>query len=201
MCCVVRFLYCFVGVVGILGTTGAQAIEFGVPIVDLGGTLHTGNETSSMAGGLGGFLSFRTQPKKGILRFSFGGEVAFSSGSAYLGSSRPGAVLLGGGVLTGIHFYPFVASAISPFLGIDGFGGWYLLRLSSSSASLRENTSSIAYGYELSAGFDLRPGSLSRNGLRLRTSYFFGRSTLGEINGFQLDGFRISIGIHFSGGR
>jgi hypothetical protein len=167
------------------------------PIVEGGVNFHTGELTKSLNGATSYFVSLRAEKNKGFLHLQEAAEVEFGSGTAYVGSAQPSFTLLSGSYVLGAYIFPFGEGRIRPFLGGNGVMGWSQLKLSNSPAGVDPNTQGIVFGYELSAGVDIRTGSSEGTAIRVRTGYWSTSGTLAGQTGFQLPGFRFSLGLVF----
>ncbi|KKW26538.1 MAG: Thermophilic metalloprotease (M29) superfamily, partial [Candidatus Kaiserbacteria bacterium GW2011_GWB1_52_6] len=59
------------------------------------------------------------------------------------------------------------------------------------------NTQGLSLGYQVSAGVDLRFGSVEGTALRIHGSLWSVTSTLAGVSSFQLAGFRLALGMSY----
>ena len=103
--------------------------------------------------------------------------------------------MYGGSFLPGFNLFAFDEGRVLPFVGVSGVVGWNVLKLGETVSGVESNTKSLSYGFEVSAGVDLRFGSIRGNALRLRTGFWNVTSSLGGVSGFEHHAFKISIGV------
>ena len=103
--------------------------------------------------------------------------------------------MFGGSFLPGFNLFIFNEGKVLPFVGANGVIGWNVLKLSTDVTGVESNTKSLAYGFEVSAGVDVRFGSIRGNAIRLRTGFWSVTSSLGGISGFEHHAFKFSVGI------
>ncbi|MCC7440921.1 MAG: hypothetical protein IT285_04775 [Bdellovibrionales bacterium] len=197
-----RPLFRCLAALGLLGmaasATPAQALfskDKALPIVQVGTSFYGGPDRGSLSGMQGFHGLLRALPKRGLLRWTLAVEFDYGTGAVKVSGDDYAADLFGGGVLTGVQFHPFYEGRVLPYLSLEGLLGWHLLRLGGATGSTEPISSGITYGAVISAGADLRLGSLQGNALRLETGAILGWSDLAGVSGFRITGFRISIGI------
>jgi hypothetical protein len=166
-------------------------------IVDVGACFHTGPITKSLNGSNSYFLNLGAEKRKGFFRPTAAAEVQFGSGIAYVDDAQPNFTLFGGDFVTGFHIFPFTIERFQPFFGAKGIIGWNELRLTGVAADEPPHTQSLVFGYELTAGVDMRYGSAEGTALRLRSSFWSTSGSLAGQSGFSLSGFRMSLGLVF----
>jgi hypothetical protein len=188
---ILAFLFLSLSLVGINPSWAGEYLQ----IVDLGACFHTGDLTKSLNGSNSYFLGLRAEKRKGFLRPEAAAELQFGSGTAYAGSTESSFSLYGGDFVAGFHLFPFMVERFQPFLGVNGVIGWSLLKMTQAPSGSEPNTQALAFGYELTAGIDMRFGSADGNALRVRSSYWSTSGGLAGQSGFVLSGFRISIGL------
>jgi hypothetical protein len=181
----------------VLAPLSAQAGEY-ASLVELGTKFYSGTTTPSATGAYGFFLDLRAEKKKGFFRPTAAAEIEYAMGTArFSDDDLPTFTMMSGSFVGGINLFLFSESQILPFLGASGVLGWNVLKLTGQQAGVEANTQGLAYGYEISAGCDLRKSAGADDGIRVRTSFWQTSSTLAGAAGFQLSGWRISIGLMF----
>jgi hypothetical protein len=166
------------------------------PVLEAGVNLHSGDTEKSITGTMGYFLGFKAEERKGFFRPLVGFQLESASGTAHLGTDEPDFSLLGASFLAGAHLFPFREGRFQPFVGGAGVLGWHYLKMESPPTDVDPQTDSLSFGWEASAGVDLRLGqSREGTGIRLRGSLWNVTSTLGGQSGFELSGWRISLGL------
>jgi hypothetical protein len=180
-----------------LGATEAHAGEY-ASIGELGVKFYSGNVTPNLTGSYGFFLDLRAERKKGIFRPDMAAELEYATGTArFDDSDKPTFSMMGGSFLGGLNIFMFSESQLLPFFGANALLGWNVLKLTGQKAGVEANTEGLAYGYELNAGCDIRKSAGADEAFRVRTGYWWSTSTLGGASGFQLSGWRISVGYVF----
>ncbi len=155
----------------------------------------TGLDTGSLAGSLGYSLTIGVQARRGMLRPDFAADFQYSTGTAKLGADQPGYTLYGAAFLGGLKVVPINEGRVQPYLGAAGIVSWHLLKLSPPPTTEVENTDGLAFGYEISAGVDLRLWSRDGKALRIQSAIWSLSGELGGVSGFDMNGFRFSIGV------
>jgi hypothetical protein len=166
-------------------------------LTELGVKFYSGTKTPNMTGAYGFFVDLRAEKKKGIFRPQTAVELEYSMGTArFSDSNSPTFTMMSGSFLGGVNLFIFNDALFLPFVGANGILGWSVLKLTGQQAGVEANTEGLAYGYELSAGCDLRKSASAEGAVRVRTSYWQTTSTLAGA-GFLLSGWRLSFGISF----
>jgi hypothetical protein len=165
------------------------------PSFDLGVVLHSGTSGKSLTGVLGYVGSFRAESRKGFFRPYCAFELGSDVGKASVGENEPQATAFHGGFVGGVQLFPFSASKLTPFLGGGGILAWSMMKMGSPPEGVEPNTQSVTFGFEMAAGVDIRGSAGGGNALRLRSSYYFASGSLAGVSGFQLSGFRFTIGM------
>ena len=165
------------------------------PVLDLGINFYTGTTGKSLTGSTGYFFNFRAEDSKGFFRPHAAMELSYSGGQASIGSDTPSSTMFGAGFLAGVHLFAFSTGRFQPFVGGNGVFAWNYLKMTSPPSGIEPNTEGLSFGYEASAGVDMRFGSSEGNALRIKSGYWAVTSKLAGMSGFQLSGFRITIGI------
>lgn len=167
------------------------------PILQTGINFHTGDTGKSLTGATGYVVTFRAEKRKGIFRPSMAADLNYASGNASIGSDTPTCTLMGLGFLGGVHIFPFTTGRFQPFFGGSGVFSWAFMKLPSPPTGVEPNTQGLAFGYEISAGVDLRLGNVEGNAVRIHGGLWNVTSSLGGVSGFQLTGFRFLLGIAY----
>lgn len=177
----------------------AQAAGGGVyaPILELGANFHTGDSGKSITGANTYQVTFRAEQRKGMLRPSVAADLGYTSGTASIGADLPAFTMMGAGFLGGVHLFPFTSGRFQPFFGGSGVLAWNFLKLPAPPAGIEPNTQGMSLGYQISAGVDLRFGNIEGRAVRVHGSLWSVNSKLAGISGFQLAGFRLSLGITY----
>ena len=178
----------------LLSGAAARAAETS-PVIEIGATLYAGDTGKSITGATGFFVGFRAEKNRGFFRPTIALKIDYATGEASIGADAPRFSLFGADFPVGFNLFFFDDGKFLPFVGASGVIGWNLLRLASPPAGVEPYTKSLAFGYEVNAGGDLRLGSLKGNAFRIRGSYWAVTSTLAGISGFQMNAFQISLGI------
>lgn len=165
------------------------------PVVELGTLFNSGDTEGSLTGSTSYFVLFRAEETKGFFRWSMAYQLEFSAGDASFTEGVSGYTLYGAAFEAGMHLYPFNEGRFQPFFGGAPVLGWHILQLSAPPGSLEANTKSLAFGYEVDAGVDMRLGGSKGNAFRIRGGFWSLSSSLGGASGFSLEGFRLSVGI------
>ncbi|MBI4924452.1 MAG: hypothetical protein HY843_00895 [Bdellovibrio sp.] len=173
---------------------GKAAGEY-APAMDMGVAFFTGTSGKSMTGALAEYFNFRAEDRKGFFRPQAAMEILTAVGKASIGTDTPSASLYNASFIVGVHLFPFTAVRFAPFVGGSGVVGWGYLKMGSPPSGVEANTQSIVYGYELTAGVDLRTGSLDGAAIRIKSGLYVTSGKLGGVSSFMLQGFRISLGM------
>lgn len=173
---------------------GGGASEFS-PVAEIGVNFHTGLTGKSMTGALGQFVTFRAEGRKGFVRMQAASEVQTAVGKASIGAETPSGTLYGSGFLGGVHIFVIPVGRIQPFFGGSGVYAWHYLKITTPPTGVEPQTQTMSFGYEASAGVDIRTGGVEGNAIRIRSGYWNVTGKLGGVSGFQLHGFRIAIGV------
>jgi len=168
-----------------------------VPILEVGANWHTGAAGKNIAGTTEYAATFRAEKRGGMFRSSFALDLGYAKGTASVGTDTPSAMVIGVGFLPGFFLFPFPNGNIQPFLGGSGVLGWHFFKMDTPPAGVEANTQGLSLGYEISAGVDLRFGGDNGWGLRLHSGLWSVTSTLAGQSGFQLNGFRLSLGFAY----
>lgn len=184
-------------IVSLLASQAAHARGGGqyAPVAEMGVNFHAGETGKSLTGAFGYFLTFRAEDRKGFFRPTIAAELQSAVGKASVGTSKPNFTMYGFSFMPGCHLFGFPVARFLPFVGANAILGWNFLSLKGQPASVEPYTQGISYGYEVSAGVDIRPGSSEGYALRIRSGYWWAQAGLAEISGFQLHGFRITMGM------
>lgn len=161
------------------------------PILELGTNFHSGATGKSLKGGLGYLFAFRSERKKTLLRPTVALEIASDIGKASIGAAEPTATVFTGDFAAGCNFFAFGDTRFAPFFGVHGHIGWALMKMTSPPAGVEPHTQGLAFGYELTAGVDLRG---NEGAFRIRTGMYNVNSTLAGVSGFALSGWRFTLG-------
>ncbi|OFZ22230.1 MAG: hypothetical protein A2X94_01875 [Bdellovibrionales bacterium GWB1_55_8] len=167
------------------------------PIVELGANMHTGDSGKSISGAMTYVVTFRAEKRKGMFRPSIAADLGYTSGTASIGAELPGFTMMGAGFLGGIHVFPFTTGRFQPFFGGSGVLAWNFLKLPTPPAGTEPNTQGLSLGYQASAGVDLRFGNLEGQAIRIHGSLWSVSSSLAGVSGFQLAGFRLTLGVSY----
>ncbi len=165
------------------------------PVAAIGVNFHTGVTGKSLTGALGQYVAFRAEARKGYFRPNAACEVQSSVGKASIGSDTPAATIYGSGFLAGFHVFLFPTGRFQPFFGGNGVFSWHFMKLASPPTGVEPYTQGLSYGYEASAGVDIRMGSQDGTALRIRSGFWSVGSQLAGVSGFQLNGFRFELGL------
>jgi hypothetical protein len=175
----------------------ASAGEY-ASVLEVGTKFYSGTATPSATGAYGFFLDLRAEKKKGIFRPSAAAEIEYAMGTARFGEDdTPTFTMMTGSFVGGVNLFLFSESQLLPFIGGAGVLGWNVLKLTGQQAGVEANTQGLSYGYEISAGCEIRKSAGADDAVRVRTSFWQTTSTLGGAAGFQLSGWRVSIGLVF----
>lgn len=165
--------------------------------VETGATFHSGEENRSLTGATSFHLGFGAEKRKGLIRPTGSVQFEYGSGLAAVGSDQPSFTLFGTAFAGGLHIFPFKEGRFLPFFGALGVLSWQYLKLPAPPTGVESNTDNLSLGYEFSAGVDLRFGSEDGTAIRLRGGLWNVGSTLAGQSGFQLNGWRMSLGFIF----
>lgn len=182
-----------------LGSFGpiAHAGEY-QSVLELGTTLYSTTDAPSITGSTGYTLGMRAERKKDILRTTLSAELEYASGNASLASGEePGFTLFASRFSGGYNLFFFKEGAFKPFISANILLGWNLLRLTGQPEGMEPNTLGISYGFEVSAGTDIRFAGGAERAIRVRTIYSQNFSNLAGLSGFNLSGLRIMLGYQF----
>jgi hypothetical protein len=174
----------------------APASEY-LSLFGAGGHFYTGDPDKSFTGASGYFLTFQAEKRKGVIRPTFLADFHTAGGTAYVGADRPEFRLWGAGFQAGVNLFFPIESHVQPFVGAQGVVLWDILKLLPAPAGVLENTDSICYGYAVSAGTDLWVGRGEGFSIRVQGSLWTVTGKLAGITGFQMNGFRITLGVGF----
>lgn len=166
-------------------------------IFSLGIHMYSGEAKKSATGSSGYLMQFQNERKKGFFRPTFSAELQMATGTASLASATSSFTLYGAGFLGGFNLFFIQEGGFQPFFGACPVLAWNLMKLGSPPTGVDENTQGLAFGYELHAGLDWRPGSADGRAMRIQSTYYQASSTLAKVSGFQLGGFRFSLGFTF----
>lgn len=193
-----KFILCAVWL-GLLPVNGFAAGAGGeyAPIAAPGIIFHAGDAGKSLTGASGYLLRLGAEKRKGFLRPNARLEIEYSSGTASVGDSEPDFTLFHGGFHGGLNLFIFTTGRFQAFVGGAGVASWSQLQLTSPPDGVEENTQSLSFGYETSAGVDMRLGSAEGNAIRLESSFYSVSSGLAGEGSFQLQGFKFLLGIVF----
>lgn len=165
-----------------------------LPLVLGGIGFFNGKTGKSFTGSNEYFLVFGAEEKTGNLRYNVGMDFEYSSGTASVGTDTPKYSLFGAGLLPGFHIFPFSDGKFQPFLGLHGVGAWHYMSMAAPPTGVEPNTQSFSFGYQISAGVDIRPGGGGR-ALRVMSALSSVSSTLAGVSGMDLFAFRFALGI------
>jgi hypothetical protein len=172
-----------------------------LPIVELGPKFHTGASGQSLTGNTGYFIGCTAETRGGFVRPNATAEIDYSSGNIPLSGAATPYSLAGISFQAGLRFFLFPAGTLQPFLGGGGILGGQFMKIPAPPAGTQDTTQGVSVGYELDAGVDLRrdggSGSSGAFGMRLKGSYFAASSKLAGISGFELNGYRFTLGFMF----
>jgi hypothetical protein len=183
----------------VLAASPARAVEI-LPIVELGPKFHTGTTGQSLTGNTGYFVGCTAETRGGFVRPNATAEMDYSAGNIPLAGASTPYSLVGISFQAGLRFFLFPAGTLQPFLGGGGILGGQFMKVPAPPAGVQDTTQGVSVGYELDAGVDLRKGGGSSSGgwgMRLKGSYFAASSKLAGISGFELNGYRLTLGIMF----
>ncbi len=165
------------------------------PIIEMGTILHSGTTGKSLTGTTGYYMAFRSEQRKGHFRPEMAAELQMTSGTITLDDIKVSTSVFGAAFLGGFHFFFFKEGSFQPFVGVNGVLGWHSLRMTSPPAGVEPYTQGLSYGYEATAGVDMRFGSAEGTAFRVHSGLWSVASSLAGVSGFQLGGIRISIGL------
>jgi hypothetical protein len=187
----------FCAFLGLQGSLVSAAENVYLPIAETGMTFHTGTAVKSLGGSTGYFLAFRSEKKKGWFRPAVATQFDYGGGTAKINDEEPPYKLYGANFMLGGNLFIFGSSRFQPFIGLNGILAWQYLKLTTPPEDIEANTQGYGYGYELSAGVDIRFGSKDGKALRLRGGYWYLSSRIAGQTGFILNGFRLGLGMSF----
>ncbi|MEK6579936.1 MAG: hypothetical protein AABZ55_11970 [Bdellovibrionota bacterium] len=165
------------------------------PILEGGLEFYTGDPAKSNSGAQGYVVSLSAEKKREFIRYNVAAEFQYSSGTAMLAGATPSYTLYGTAFALGAHFVFMSDNKFQPFVGGEGVFGWHFLKMPAPPSGIDINTSGLSYGYEVTAGCDLRLWSTDGRALRLRGGYWAVKSQIANQSGFDLTGFRFTIGV------
>ncbi|MGK5088785.1 hypothetical protein WDW86_14605 [Bdellovibrionota bacterium FG-2] len=192
----IRVWVLFVPSLALLVTETASANEY-APIVELGTTIHSGVTGKSLTGANGYFMAFRSERRKGLFRPEMAAELQRTSGNVTVGSEAADVTVLGAAFLGGFHCFFFKEGRFQPFVGANAVLGWHSLRMTTPPSGIEPYTQGLSYGFEATAGVDMRFGGFDGTAFRLNTGMWSVSSSLAGVSGFQLGGVRIAVGLVF----
>ncbi len=165
------------------------------PILELGMDFHTGTTSGSSLTGANGYdLTFRSEKRSGFFRPSIAADIEFSSGNATITGTPAAYTLYGASFDGGVFIFPFQTGRFQPYFGGSGVLGWDILKMASPPSGVDANSMGLSFGYLISAGVDIRLGSVDGNALRIDTGYWAVSGSLAG-GGFVLNGWRFSLGL------
>lgn len=179
------------------GTAQAAGAGGGLyaPILVAGPHFFAGDAGTSLTGATGYSLIFAAENRKGFFRPNIAAEFQYASGLASIGSASPSCSLFGTAFAPGVHLVPLDVGRFQPFLGGAGLIAWHYMKLPTPPTGTPANSEGLGFGYEITAGVDIRLGSIEGNALRLQGGFWSLSSSLADVSGFQLSGFRFGIGV------
>ncbi len=168
-----------------------------VPVMELGYHFHTGKEAGpSLTGAKGYSLVFISEDTKDNFRPHAGAEFDFSSGNMFINSEEYTYSLYGANFVPGVSFYIFSEGYFQPFISGSGIIGWHYASLSDPPGDVEKQTQGLSFGYELSAGIDIRGKQSDATAFRLKGSVVTLSSTItGKTT--DMGAFKFSVGIVF----
>ena len=167
------------------------------PILETGVNFHSGDTGKSISGSNEYVVTFRAEKRKGMWRPTIAADLGYASGTASVGAESPSFTMMGAGFLGGVHLFPFTTGRFQPFVGGSGILAWNFMKLATPPTGVEPNTQGLSLGYEISAGVDLRLGNVEGNALRIHGGLWSATSSLAGVSGFQLTGFRLSLGVAY----
>lgn len=188
-----KFLTLTLIVIGI-SAQSTRAGEYS-PVLEGGLEFYTGDPNKSNSGALGYLVSLSAEKRRGFIRYNAIAEFQYSKGTAMLGGATPDYTLYGTSFGLGAHLVFMSESKFQPFVGGEGIFAWHFLKMPSPPAGIDINTAGMSYGYELTAGCDLRLWSTDGRALRIRGGYWAVKGNIANQTGFDLTGFRFTIGV------
>jgi hypothetical protein len=163
------------------------------PILELGVNFHVGDTGKSLTGAQGYFMTIRAEKSRSVFRMHGAMDIQYAGGTASVGTDSPSFTLYGAAFLGGVHIAPFQESKFSPFFGGSGVFAWEFLKMPTPPTGVEPQTQSLSFGYETSVGVDIRTRN-DGTALRLRSGYYAVTGSLAGVSGFQLSGFRFTLG-------
>jgi len=188
-----------IGLLGFVIPAATFAAGGGIyaPIMEAGINFHSGETGKSITGSYEYFMTFRAESRKGIWRPTVAADLVYSRGNASIGAELPSFTMMGAGFLGGVHLFPFPTGQLQPFFGGSGVLAWNFLKLATPPTGIEPQTQGLSLGYEISAGVDLRFGRAEGRALRIHGGLWNVSSSVAGVSGFQLTGFRISLGVTY----
>jgi hypothetical protein len=168
-----------------------------LPLLEGGMQMYTGADGKSLTGNNGYFVLFRAEGMRGHLRPFVGAQFDYSRGDTSIDGTATPFTLYGGSFMPGYNLFLFREGALQPFFGVAGALGWNFLHLTAAPDSVDAFTQGFAFGYEVSAGVDIRFKRSSASALRLRCGIWNYRAMIGGSSSFGLNGYRFAAGFIF----
>jgi len=165
-----------------------------LPIIEVGAHFFAGTAEESLTGSRAYPIVFRSEAQRGQLRLSIATEFLFSSGSTSVTSTSTTYTLYGASFNPSYNYFVFREGYFQPFVGVGGIVGWNYFKMTTPPTGVDAYTQGYAYGYELSAGVDIRFSNADSSALRLRAALVSLSSQIAELSPFALGGFRFLVG-------
>lgn len=114
-----------------------------------------GGANASIDGGTSYGLGYQTYSHINWVRGFIGGVFEYSNSRILIDDVRYSSTLYSTDLITGIAFYSFPQSSVSPFFEISLVGGFKALRLPNPPTGESKSQTELAYGYKLTVGTDI----------------------------------------------
>lgn len=166
-------------------------------VVEFSYHTYTGTEGKSIKGATGYTMIFRSSDIKGFLRPHVAFEIGTSTGTASINTDTPSYTLYRASFLPGFHIYIIPAGNFQPFVGANGTVGWSFFQMDSPPTGIEGDTQGLFYGYEASAGVDIRFSKNKDSAIRISSSVLTNYAQVAGFTDFQLNSFRLALGYLF----
>ena len=164
------------------------------PVVELTTHLFTGTTGKSLKGARGYSAVFRSEDIQGVFRPHVAFEFGYHSGLASIGTNTPAFSMYRASFLPGANFFIIPNGGFQPFIGMNANVGWDFFKMAAPPTGIEGNTQGFSYGYEVSAGVDIRIQQFHAEAWRVTSSVLTIFSGVAGQSGFQLNSFRLGLG-------
>lgn len=171
-----------------------------MPAIELGYSFFSATlKTNSVTGAAAYGVALKSEDVSGYIRPSVGANYLFSSGNATVNGStvNTGYTMYMAFFNLGFSYFPFSEGYFQPYIGASGVAGWNYFQFTNTTppGGLDKNTQGMAFGYELSAGTDIRTRQSDSTAFRIGASLVQVSGTVAGKTAFPLTSYRICLGL------